>query len=135
MKNDKVMKEKKLFRSRIIGLRLTLQEYDQIDQKCKSSTCKKLSEYIRHIIFNKPVTMLQRDQSLDDFMAEMMLLRNELNHAGNNFNQAVKKLNSLHLIPDFKSWLIAYETDKNNLFNSIDEIKKCINKIADEWLQ
>ena len=32
-----------------------------------------------------------RNQSLDDFMTEMMQLRSELNSIGNNFNQAVKK--------------------------------------------
>ncbi len=100
------MKEKKLSRNRIIGLRLTSEEYQQLQTKCKSTTCKKLSEYVRHIIFNKPITVLQRNQSLDDFMAEMIGLRNELNSAGNNFNQAVKKLHTLHQIPDFKNWII-----------------------------
>ena len=89
------MKEKKLSRSRIIGLRLTLEEYEQIAKRCESSTCKKLSEYVRHIIFNKPITILQRNQSFDDFMSEMIVLRKELNQAGNNFNQAVKKLHTL----------------------------------------
>lgn len=129
------MENKKTFRTRIIGLRLTSIEYEQIEKRCKNSTSQKLSEYVRCILFNKPVTVYQRNQSLDDFMAEMMQLRTELNGIGNNFNQAVKRLHTLHQIAEFRSWLITYELEKKTLLNKVDEIKNRINKIADEWLQ
>ena len=129
------MEKKNSFRTRIIGLRVTLKEYEQIEEKCKNSTAKKLSEFIRRVLFEKPVTMYQRNKSLDDFMAEMMLLRNELNGLGNNFNQAVKKLHSLQQIPEFRNWIITFEIEKKILFNKVDEIKNRINKIADQWLQ
>ena len=122
-------------RTRIIGLRLTPAEYAKIERKWKASTCRKLSDYVRHNLFEKPVTSYYRNQSLDDFMAEMALLRNELNHIGNNFNQAVKRLHTLDQITEFKSWLIAYEVEKKTLFNKVDEIKKHVQKIAESWLQ
>lgn len=122
-------------RTRIIGLRLTPSEYAKIERKWKASTCRKLSDYVRHNLFEKPVTSYYRNQSLDEFMAEMVLLRNELNHNGINFNQAVKRLHTLNQITEFKSWLIAYEVEKKTLFNKVDEIKKHIQKIADSWLQ
>lgn len=68
-------------------------------------------------------------------MAEMILLRNQLNAIGNNLNQAVKKLHTLHQISEFRNWIIAYEIEKRILFDKVDEIKNKINKIADEWLQ
>ena len=122
-------------RTRIIGLRLTPEEYAKIEQKWKASTCRKLSDYVRHNHFEKPVTSYYRNQSLDEFMAEMVLLRNELNHIGNNFNQAVKRLHTLSQITEFRSWLIAYEVEKKTLFNKVDEIKKHVQKIAESWLQ
>ena len=122
-------------RTRIIGLRLTPAEYAKIERKWKASTCRKLSDYVRHNLFEKPVTSYYRNQSLDEFMAEMVLLRNELNHIGNNFNQAVKRLHTLNQIAEFRSWLIAYEVEKKTLFNKVDEIKKHIQKIAESWLQ
>lgn len=129
------MKEKKLLRTRIIGIRLTPKEYDQIEKKCKESTCRKLSDYVRRILFEKPIVTTYRNQSLDDFMAEAMNLRNELNSIGNNFNQAVKKLHTLHEIAEFKSWVISNELEKKILFNKVDEIKNHIQKIAEKWLQ
>jgi hypothetical protein len=122
-------------RTRIIGLRLTPAEYAKVERKWKASTCRKLSDYVRHNLFEKPITSYYRNQSTDDFMSEMVLLRNELNHIGNNFNQAVKRLNTLNQIAEFRSWLIAYEVERKTLFNKVDEIKKHVQKIAESWLQ
>ena len=129
------MEGKKSNRTRIIGLRLTPAEYTKIEKKWQNSTCRKLSEYVRHSLFEKPIVMTYRNQSADDFMTEMAMLRKELNHVGNNFNQAVKKLHTLQEIREFRSWLIAYEVEKRTLFNKVDEIKKHIQKMAEIWLQ
>lgn len=122
-------------RTRIIGLRLTTEEYVKIERKWKASSCRKLSDYARRKLFDKPMVSTYRNQSVDDFMAEMVLLRAELNHIGNNFNQVVKRLNTLNQITEFKNWLIAYEVEKKTLFNKVDEIKKHVQKIAESWLQ
>ncbi len=94
-----------------------------------------MSDYSRKILLNKPVVTTFRNRSLDDFMAEAMRLRNDLNSIGNNFNQSVKKLHTLHQIPAFRDWLITHEIEKVILFNKVDEIKNHIKKIAEQWLQ
>ncbi|MCL6219002.1 plasmid mobilization protein [Zunongwangia pacifica] len=129
------MEGKKSNRTRIVGLRLTPDEYEKIEKKWQNSTCRKLSEYVRRSLFEKPIVTTYRNQSVDDFMAEMAQLRKELNHVGNNFNQAVKKLHTLQKITEFKSWLITYEVEKRTLFNKVDEIKNHIQKMAEKWLQ
>jgi hypothetical protein len=68
-------------------------------------------------------------------MAELTRLRSELNAVGNNFNQAVKKLHTLSQIAEFKSWLIAYEVEKNILSNKVDEVRINVKKIMEIWLQ
>jgi hypothetical protein len=122
-------------RTRIIGLRLTPEEYAKIERKWKSSTCRKLSDYVRKHLFDKSIVTTYRNQSLDDFMEETIVLRNELNAIGNNVNQAVKKLHTLQQIPEFRNWIISYDLDKKILFNKVEEIKKHIQKITDKWLQ
>jgi hypothetical protein len=129
------MKQANTNRTRIIGLRLTPKEYEQIEKKYKASTCRKLSDYVRRSIFEKPIVTTYRNQSLDDSMTEMMRLRNELNSIGNNFNQAVKKLHTLHQIAEFKAWLNTYEIEKNTLLIKVEEIKTHIEKVGEKWLQ
>jgi hypothetical protein len=129
------MERKNSNRTRIIGLRLTSDEYRKIEKKWKASTCRKLSEYVRRSLFGKPIVTTYRNSSQDDLMAELTKLRNELNGIGNNFNQVVKKLHTLQQIAEFKSWLIAYEVEKKILQNKLDEVRNNIKKMLEIWLQ
>jgi hypothetical protein len=129
------MSEQNNNRTKWLHLRLKPEEYARIQKQFSKTTCRKISDYSRKILLGKPVVTTYRNQSLDDFMTEMMQVRNELNSIGNNFNQAVKKLHTLQQIPEFKAWIINYELEKQILLNKVDEIKNRINKIADQWLQ
>ena len=129
------MKEQHSNRTRIVGLRLTPDEYAKIEKKWKASTCRKLSDYVRRSLFDKPVVTTYRNSSQDDLMAELTRLRSELNAVGNNFNQAVKKLHTLSQIAEFRSWLIAYEVEKKILSNKVDEVRNNVKKILETWLQ
>lgn len=122
-------------RTRIVGLRLTSEEYAKIEKRWKASTCRKLSDYLRKYLFNKPVTVNYRNASLDDCMHEIIRLRSELNSLGNNFNQAVKKLHTLRQIPEFKHWIETWTLDEKRLIEKVEEIKKSIRKISEKWLQ
>jgi hypothetical protein len=122
-------------RTRIVGLRFTPEEYKKIERRWKASTCRKLSDYIRKHLFDKPITTNYRNKSLDEFMSEIIRLRGELSAIGNNFNQAVKKLHTLNQIPEFKVWIISSELDKKNLLEKVEEIKEYIQKISVKWLR
>jgi LytS/YehU family sensor histidine kinase len=129
------MREKNDNRTKWLHLRLTPGEYDKVQKQFLKTTCRRMSDYARKILLGKPITSTYRNQSLDDLMTEAIKLRNELNNIGNNFNQAVKKLHTLNQIQEFKMWIMAYEADKNFLFNKINEIKSHIQKLAEKWLQ
>jgi hypothetical protein len=122
-------------RSRIIGLRLTMTEFGEVKKKWKASNCRKLSDYVRRLIFGKPLVSSYRNKSLDELMAELMLLRKELNAIGNNFNQAVHRLHTLDHLPQMKLWLERFERDKNVLFDKMEEINNTIQKMGKQWLQ
>ncbi|WP_367272606.1 plasmid mobilization relaxosome protein MobC [Flavobacterium sp.] len=122
-------------RTRIVGLRFTPDEYKKIERKWKASTCRKLSDYIRMHLFNKPITVKYRSESLDEFMAEVIKLKSELNSLGNNFNQSVKKLHTLRQIPEFKTWILNSELERKMLLDKVEEIKIHFQKITEKWLQ
>ncbi len=129
------MATKKENRNRWLHLRLSHDEHEKIYKKFSRSTCRKISEYARKILLEKPIVTNYRNQSLDELMGELIRARKELNGLGNNFNQAVKKLHTLHQIPEFRTWLTTYELEKRILFNKVDEIKRQVQKIAEKWLQ
>ena len=129
------MSETKSRLSKWLHIRLKEEDYNKINRKFSKSTCRKLSEYARRVLLDKVITVNQRNQSLDDFMREMIKLRNELKAIGNNLNQSVKKLHTLNQISEFKTWLIANEIHQKVLAEKVDEIKSKINQISDKWLQ
>lgn len=122
-------------RTKRIIFRLTPEEYAGIEKKWKASTCRKLSDYVRRSLFEKPVVTTFRNRSMDDLMIELGRLRTELNAIGNNFNQSVKRLHTLREIHEFKGWLTAYEMEKNALESKVEQVKNNVRKIMEIWLQ
>ena len=59
-------------------MRFKPEEYSKVTISFKATTKKKLSEYIRFVLLEKPVTVYTRDQSVDDLMSELVQLRKEL---------------------------------------------------------
>ena len=102
--NENVMKETKKVRSRWLNIRLNEEEENKIKKLYGRTTCNSLSEYARDVLLKNPINILYRNQSADEFLTEMIQLKNELNAIGNNFNQAVHKLHTLDHIPDIKAW-------------------------------
>ncbi|HVG16878.1 MAG TPA: hypothetical protein VM935_18040 [Chitinophagaceae bacterium] len=127
------MKEARSKRTKLITLRLTAAEYELLNSRFKATTCRKLSDYLRKVLLTGKVTVFTRNKSLDDFMTEMIELRNQLSAIGNNFNQAVHKLHILDKIPEFRQWILLNERDKGILMNKVDEIKNGINRFAEKW--
>ncbi|MFV8324909.1 plasmid mobilization protein [Flavobacterium sp. ZS1P14] len=130
-----MMKKENSNRPRMIGLRLTPEEYAKIEPKCKASTCRNLTEYARKKVLDKPITTNYRNQSLDDFMEETIALRNELIAIGNNLTLLITKLHTIQHHPEFRDWIIRYELEKTILFNKVEEIEKHFQKITNQWLQ
>ena len=129
------MSEQKNNRNKWLHLRLSEAEYKKIQNGFSKSTKRKISDYVRSILLNKPITVYTRSKSIDDFISEMILLRSELNSIGNNFNQSVKRLHTLDEISEIKAWAILNEKSKEIFIKKVDEIKEKINQISDKWLQ
>jgi predicted nucleic acid-binding OB-fold protein len=129
------MKKKKSIRNKWLTVRLNDDEEKKLKQFCSRTTSKAISEYARDILLKEPVIIVYRNASADDFLEEMILLKNELNAIGKNFNQAVHKLHMLDHVHEIKSWALLNETSKKIYFQKIEEINEKLNQIHHLWLQ
>jgi chromatin segregation and condensation protein Rec8/ScpA/Scc1 (kleisin family) len=127
--------EKQGNKTKWLHVRLSAEEQELVQKRFKTTTCRKLSEYVRNKLLDKHLTNYYRNKSLDDFMAELILLRTELNHIGNNFNQAVRKLNSMRLQDHPDSWAKMYDKDRIKVIGQVLEIQDHMQKFAEQWLQ
>ena len=122
-------------RSIIFKLRMNADEKKQLKELQNKSTEQSLSNYIRKVSLQKPVTVRYRNQSADDFLNSMLELKRQLNGIGNNFNQAVKRLHTLDKIPEFRGWLQSTESLHQALVATMEEIKWRMNQLYQEWSQ
>ncbi len=129
------MKEKRKIRSKWLTIRLNDDEEIKLNKLFKRTTSSSLSEYARDVLLKEPVNIIYRNQSADDFLAEMILLKNELNAIGKNFNQTVHKLHTLDHIPEIKAWAILNEAVKKNFMKKAEEVREKMNQIYNVWLQ
>lgn len=118
-----------------LTLRLKPEEYKAINKQFKKTMFRKMSEYTRSVLLEKPVTVKYRDQSMDDILEELILLRRELNAIGNNLNQAVRNINTAHGQADSRLWLNLLGVINSKLEPSIVQIKERMNKYAEIWSQ
>ncbi|MBI3139798.1 MAG: plasmid mobilization relaxosome protein MobC [Sphingobacteriales bacterium] len=116
-----------------ISFRVRPAEYQKIHGLFSKSTHRKLSEYARNVLLQKPVTIKVRNESADQFLHEMIGLKKELNAIGNNYNQAVKKLHSLNHINEVKGWLTAHEPLHQNFLQLTESIFQQLNEIHRQW--
>jgi hypothetical protein len=65
-----VMKEEKSNKTKLVIFRLTPKEYANLEAKRSRTTCRKLSEFLRLLIFNRPVTVIERNGSQDQMIGE-----------------------------------------------------------------
>ena len=131
----RVVKDADEIRTKWLPIRLNTIEKNQLNHLYNRSTCNSLSEYARQVLLREPVFIKYRNQSADDFLEEMIQLKNELNAIGKNFNQAVHKLHTLDRVPEIRTWAILNENDKKNFTRKVQEIQEKLSQIYELWSQ
>lgn len=128
-------KIKKQVRDRWLTIRLSQAEEKFLKDFSDKTTCNNLSNYARNVLLRKPVTLLYRNQSQDNFLNELILLKRELNAIGNNFNQLVHRLHIIDHQSELKSWIISYELQQQTIQSKTNEIKTWLVNIYNLWSQ
>lgn len=127
-------KEVNKIRNKFVVVRLNEQEYERIHQLFQKTTERYVSAYLRKVLLQKPVVVKYRNASADDFLKDMLQLRKQLAAASSNFQEAVNKLITLQMIPEFRSWLLLHETSKQAVEQKIQQIHQRITQLYEQWL-
>lgn len=112
-----------------ITIRVKPEEYTIVYSLFKKTTCKKLSQYVRRVLLEKPVRIEYRDATSNEILSALNQLSRELSAIGNNFNQAVHKLHTLDHIPEIKFWAEMSASTQQNLVKKVEEIRNSLNEI------
>lgn len=122
-------------RERKITTRFKPGEFMLLDRRFRKTRFRKLSEYIRAVLLEKPITVYHRDQSMDEMLEELALLRRELNAIGHNLNQAVRQINAAQDKSDSRLWLSLMSLIGSKINPSIAGIKDRMQIFSELWSQ
>ena len=115
-------------RDRWVNVRMNQEEFDKLETNRKKTTERSNSDYIRKVATDQPVKILSRNASQDALANEIIRLRKELNAVGQNLNQAVRKLHTLKMIPEFRTWITEYEQTRRNIAGATQNIISILPK-------
>ena len=127
-------KQENEVRNIFVKIRMNDAEVKQLKKLQGQSTERSVSNYVRKVALQKPVIVKYRNQTADDFLKEMILLKKELNAIGNNFNQAVHKLHILDTIPEFRFWVKFYQGLQQSVASKVQDIHSKVNQLYEQWL-
>lgn len=129
------MKEKRKVRKGWLNIRLNEDEEIKLDKLFSRSKSASLSEYTRDVLLQEPVIITYRSQSADDFLSEMIGLKNELNAIGRNYNQVVHRLHTLDHDSQIKAWFSLHDEAQKQFSEKTAEIMKKLSEIYNQWSQ
>jgi hypothetical protein len=64
--------------TRFLSIRLSTEEYAEVYQHLQQSTCRSLTEYVKKVLTSKPVTVKVRDQSREEILQQLTLIKSRL---------------------------------------------------------
>ena len=96
--------------TRFLSIRLSAEEYAEVYQYLQQSTCRSLTEYVKKVLTNKPVTVKVRDQSREEVLQQLTLIKSRLETLVDN----------------------AAPADARHLLQEVADIKSSIRQIAEK---
>ena len=118
--------------SKRITIRLREDEYKKLLGFSKGSLSVGLSDYVRKRLLDKPIVYTVRNQSTDDMVAELLLIKKYLSNVANNVNQAVKKMHGAKLTEDFQAAVISLRLEQGPLQKELVKLDLFMRKISDD---
>ena len=66
--------------TRFVSIRLSPDEFKDVYRYLQESTCRSLTEYAKKLLTNKPIVVKVRDQSREDVLQQLTLIKTRLDN-------------------------------------------------------
>jgi hypothetical protein len=121
--------------SKIIGVRVSDDFYNRLEEKRKKTNCQTIGEFARAILYQEKIMFYYTDASLNAVAVEIAAIRKELNHIGQNINQITK---SFHQATESEQ-RIFHAMQANEMYkkteDKVDKLLIMIGEVSKRWLQ
>lgn len=115
--------------TKIIGVRVSEQFYNKLENLRKNSNCQTLAEFTRHILQQEKIIWYHKNESADALAVELAAIRKEIKAIGSNINQITRYFNSA-TIPNQKIFhALKILDDYKKTSTKVDQVLTVLDKI------
>ncbi len=95
-----------------------------------------MSELVRDIIKEKPITVRIYDSTFDDYMEQLILIKNELNAIGVNINQVTHFFHASAPQDNKRTYHALKISEQYKVVGmKVDHLNNIIERLSKKWLQ
>lgn len=121
--------------TRIFSIRVSDRYYKRLEEIKKNSNCQYIGEVARRILYREEIVWYHKDASMDSTVAELTLIRKELNSIGININQITRHFHSAD-IPNQKIFHALKIVDEyKKVGQKLEKVMSVTSEITKKWLR
>ncbi|MEZ4945124.1 MAG: plasmid mobilization relaxosome protein MobC [Cyclobacteriaceae bacterium] len=121
--------------TRIFSVRVSDRYYKRLEEIKKNSNCQYIGEVARRILYREEIVWYHKDASMDSTVAELTLIRKELNAIGININQITRHFHSAD-IPNQKIFHALKIVDEyKKVGQKLEKVMSVTSEITKKWLR
>lgn len=121
--------------TKIFSVRVSERFYNRLTEILKNSNCQYIGEVARRILYREEIVWYHKDASMDSTVAELALIRKELNSIGININQITHHFHTAD-VPNQKIFHALKIVDEyKKVGQRLDRVLNITSEITKRWLQ
>jgi len=121
--------------TRIFSVRVSDRFFDRLEEIRKNSNCQYIGEVARRILYREEIIWYHKDASMDSTIAELALIRKELNAIGININQITRHFHSADTTNQKVLQALKVVDEYKKVGHKLDRIMDITSEITKKWLQ
>lgn len=125
-------KRKKKYRTRQVNVMLTEGEYAALTEKCGSSVCRTLSDYVRTRLFDDSIKIYYRNQSVDELLPVAGRIGEDLGVMLRDWTRLVKNLRDRPVTQEITQALAFLLSEEFYVRQTVNEIKSMLLKTIED---
>mgnify|MGYP000901885760 CR=1 FL=1 len=119
--------------AKIFSVRVSERFFNRLEEIRKNSNCQYIGEVARRILYREEIIWYHKDASMDSTLAELALIRKELNAIGININQITRHFHSADT-PNQKIFQALKIVDEyKKVGQKLDRVMDVTSEIAKKW--
>jgi hypothetical protein len=121
--------------AKIFSVRVSERFFNRLEEIRNNSNCQYIGEVARRILYREEIVWYHKDSSLDSTVAELALIRKEINSIGINVNQITRHFHSAESQNQKLIQALKIVEEYRKVGHKLDRVTDITTEITKKWSQ